>query len=794
MKKFALILGIMLSCSAAFAARQAEGTVKGVCQDAAGSPVGFATVYLMTTDSTVVTGAAAEADGRFTLKAATGDYILTVSLIGYKDAAREISLAAGENELPPFVLEEDTVMLEGATIQVVVPKTELTGEGLLTTVSGSVLENVGSANDVLERTPGIIKGQDGLEVIGRGSPQVYINGRKVTDAGELDRLRSSDIQNVEVITNPGAQYDATVRSVVRIKTVKRQGDGFGFTFNAEDEQSLKLLKGNDAFAALNLNYRTGGVDVFAGVNYMRNTQRQTSNLEKASFGNTLFEDKGDIVADYLGQHVYGNAGVNWQISDSHFVGGKVEWGARLQGDNMTRVHDNVYEDGVQIDDLTTVSKDRIGSKRPYNLGANVYYNGLVKGKFGIDINLDYYGTDDSSITFTDEASSMTTGAYISSESRNTGKMYAAKAVFSYPIWKGQLQVGTEETFSRRTDKYSIAGIDIPASSAKVKEDNYAGFFSYGFSLPKYGQLSAGLRYEYVRYAYEDALSPEENITRRYSNFFPTVSYSNKFGPVQFMVGYNSRTHRPNYANLSSAIRYNNRYIWQSGNAQLQPESIHDVNVTAVWKFITVMLGYTRTDNTIMLWSSPYNDEGVVLVQPRNIDTPCRRMTANINLNPTVGPWTLNCTVGIIPQWLTINAPDPREPSGIRVTRFNGKPIGFVQMFNTFKVKGGWQFELGGIMQTNGYTENIQMTSIYFDLKAAIQRTLLKDGSLVLRLEGRNLAGLARYNIYTDFGSHTIRQTNNFDTQRITLSLSYKFNTAQSKYLGTGAGAGERSRM
>ena len=170
------------------------------------------------------------------------------------------------------------------------------------------------------------------------------------------------------------------------------------------------------------------------------------------------------------------------------------------------------------------------------------------------------------------------------------------------------------------------------------------------------------------------------------------------------------------------------------------------------------------------------------------------MNVNVNLNPTVGPWTLNCTVGIMPQWLTINAPDPREPDGIRKTKFNGKPVCFVQMFNTFKVKGGWQFELGGQLNSKGYTENILLTNVYFDLTAAIQRSLLKDGSLVLRLEGRDLAGLSHYNIYTDFGSHTIRQTNYMDSQRIKFSLRYNFNTAQSKYRGTGAGADEKARM
>ena len=114
-----------------------------------------------------------------------------------------------------------------------------------------------------------------------------------------------------------------------------------------------------------------------------------------------------------------------------------------------------------------------------------------------------------------------------------------------------------------------------------------------------------------------------------------------------------------------------------------------------------MVNYTRTDNAIMTWSAPYGDEGVVLVQPRNIDTPFRSMSALVNFTPTIGPWTMNYTFGVQPQWLTINVQDPREPSGVREAKFNGKPIFVAQLQNTVTVKGGWQFELGTTVQSKG---------------------------------------------------------------------------------------------
>ena len=805
MKKFIVALVELSLCVTLFAAKQVEGVVKGSVKDSAGAPLGFVTVYLSDSAGSIVTGDTADADGTFSLKAAPGSYILKASLIGFKDASLSISLTSGVIELPPIVLEEDAQLLEGAVVQVVMPKTKLTGEGLQTSVRGSVLENAGSASDVLAKTPGIIKGQNGLEVIGKGSPMVYINGRRVTDTSELDRLQSNEIQSIEVITNPGAQYDATVRSVVRIRTVRRQGDGFGFSIDASDEQSLRWDKGNDPFGAINANYRTGGVDLFAGVNYTGDSSRQLSDAETASYGidksgsTYVFENKGTIDGQYVGKHLYGNAGVNWQIADNHFLGGKVEWGKQLGYDVRTIVLGKVYGNGVQVDDLKTISDDGFGEGPFYNLGANVYYNGLIGEKLGIDVNFDYYGTDQSVASSSRETSTMTHDATINSVSDNSGRLYAAKAIFSYPIWMGQLQAGTEETFSRRSDIYSISGVSIPASSALIKEDTYAGFVSYGCYVPKVGQFSAGVRYEYVDYNYEDALAPENNLPKNYKNWFPNLSYAGEInagalGPVQLMLNYSAKTRRPNYANLSSAIRYNTRYIWQSGNAQLQPEVSHNISAGAVWKWITLMINYSRTNDAIMTWSSPYNEDGVVLVKPCNIDTPYRNLAAYVNLTPTIGHWTLNYTLGILPQWLTINAPDPREPSGVRSMKFNDKPAFFAQLLNTLTLDGGWQFELGGLMQTMGYTQNLYMKNVYFDLTAAVQKKLLKDGSLVLRLEGKDLLGTAHYDVDSDFGSHTIMQTNLMDTQRIKFSIRYSFNTAQSKYRGTGAGSDQKARM
>ena len=785
MKKLVVVMMLLLTALTASAKKDWKGKVV----DEKGEPVAYANVAVLSrADSTVVCGAVTEEDGTFNIVTQETDGIMMVAMLGYKT----VYLTPVDGMI--VTLKDDTAMLEGAIATAIMPKTQLTGEGLQTNVRGSVLENVGTADDVLAKTPGLIKGQNGLEVIGRGSPLVYINGRRVTDASELSRLQSNEIQSVEVITNPGAQYDASVRAVVRIKTIKRQGDGFGFNLTASDAQSLRRANFNDPYANVNMNYRTGGVDIFAGVNYNMGHYSQISDAEKETTGKPKFLDQATIDGAGQSQELGGNAGINWQIADNHFLGGKVEWGRQLSLSDYTVITDKVSRDGELLDDISTLTEDFMGNVAPYNIGTNIYYNGTVGGKLNIDFNADYYTNASTTNSFSTETSTMTHDATVSTHSDNRNRLYATKLVLSYPIWMGQLQVGTEETFSRRSDNYTLTGISAPASSARVKENNIAGFASYGVYVPKVGQISAGVRYEHVRYIYQDALAPQNDIDRSYGNWFPTVSYANVFGPVQLLLNYSAKTRRPDFSMLSSAIRYNSRYIWQSGNAALQPQISHDVSLTALWKFVTVGLNYSRVNNAIATWSYPYNDEGVMLVQPRNLDVPFRAMSAYVNLTPTFGPFSMNYTFVAQPQWLTINAPDPSVPGGYRATSFNDKPLFVAQLFNTLRLNGGWQLELGGVVYSPGYTQNIQLTNVYFDLTAAVQKTLLKDGSLVLRLEGSDLAGMGHNDVATDFGNYKVWQTNIMDTQRIKFTIRYSFNTAQSKYKGTGAGSDSKDRM
>ena len=89
-------------------------------------------------------------------------------------------------------------------------------DAIVTTVQGSILEQAGTGNDLLDKIPGLSAEEGSVNVFGSGQAEVYINGRKMRNASELDQLSSDNVKSVEVVRNPGARYDAAVQAVVRI--------------------------------------------------------------------------------------------------------------------------------------------------------------------------------------------------------------------------------------------------------------------------------------------------------------------------------------------------------------------------------------------------------------------------------------------------------------------------------------------------------------------------------------------------------------------------------------------------
>ena len=225
--------------------------------DEKGEPMPFVNVVLLSLpDSAFVQGAMTDDQGVFKIVTDVNEGLFKVTSVGYQT----LYMKAGHDL--NIHMKEDTQLLGEVVVKGQLPKTHVKGDAMRTTVAGTILEKAGTVSDALKRIPSLEAERDGaVKVLGRGDAEVYINGRRVQDLSELTRLRSEQIQHVDVVQNPGARYAASTKAVVRITLKKAQGDGFSFRDNA----GYLYQYGNAFTNNLDVNYRTGGLDVTASL-------------------------------------------------------------------------------------------------------------------------------------------------------------------------------------------------------------------------------------------------------------------------------------------------------------------------------------------------------------------------------------------------------------------------------------------------------------------------------------------------------------------------------------------------
>jgi len=692
--------------------------------------------------------------------------------------------------------------LEEVAVVTRIQKTRMNGDVMVTRVVGSPLSNAGSAEDALARVPGLMRRNGQIEVIGKGAPLYYINGRKVQDPTELQQLSSQEIKSVEVINTPGAQYDAQVNAVVRIYTVKRSGDGIGGNFEADDNYSPS--HGDNRFGTtMNLNYRHNGLELFGGGTfYDSHLKGYTTDFTQRTIGASEYYQDGDTK---LAQHYKGiryNFGADWQLAEKHSLGFKVERTDNLHGRTSYWMNDKILIDGIEDDVLKSDALTKADGTDSWS--ANTYYLGQF-GKLGIDWNIDYYKTSDENNCLTHETDKASKKD-VYSTSRSGNELYATKLVFSYPLGRGKLQAGTEIDRMNRSSRYTITENSIANDQSEVDENTYALFAEYGTMTP-FGMINAGLRYEHVDFDYKSLTDATQNISRQSDHLFPTFSFATQVKEVQASLSYSVKTRRPSFSTLRSNIEYNNRYTLSTGNPKLKNEINHQVALNARWRYLGFTANYLRQQNGIYDWTYPYDDNGTVMIHWVNFDKPIHQASAYVNLTNTFGHWTPSYTAGFQKQWLSFDLPDPRTASGIRTVEYN-KPMYIVMMNNSWKVPsrnsdgwGAWQFDLNSEFLSRFHYGNAESRNCFWDLSFSVQKSWLENDALSLRLTMSDIAHTAYHDIRIDLGNYVMTQSpingqsrNVYDTQCLTLALRYKFNATKNKYRGTGAGADVRSRM
>ena len=751
----------------------------GTIIDEQGEPVAYANVAILNpADSTLLSGGVSNESGYFAVPYEQESVLARISYVGYKTVYRHCN----QPNVGTIRMQPDNYTLNGVVVQGERPKVVLQGNSLMMNVEGTLMERLGTAEDVLTRVPMIAKRGEGFEILGKGTPLIYLNNRKLTDLNELRNIQSDFIRSVEVIQNPGARYDASVNAVIIIRTKRAAGEGLGVELSSWS----RCGRGYANNERINLTYRTGGLELFANLFGAYNRRKSNGEFEQTIFTDTLWVINNKQKNNVRNPFLEGRFGFNYQINDSHSFGGFYQ----NTYDNVktrSEYDDDLQADGVPYDHLQNSSVRR--DKNAPTHQVNLYYTGKV-GQLSIDFNADYTARKQQSCNQQQELSAEYEDRDVNTESQTRSKLFAEKLFVTHPLWKGQIEVGEEYTNTRWKSSFDNQEGYIANSNNEQHESNIAPFVELRQRFGRF-QLSAGLRYEHVESEYFVNGQRRDEQCRSYDDLFPSFSVSTSAKNLQLSFSYAKRTTRPSYWQLSSDVTYENRLNQQTGNPYLKPVKYHNLNAMVMWKWLYLMTNFSHCVDPILYTAGCLEEDSKVnFVTYLNYDhadwlTVTLGAQKNVKLSDRI-TWTPQYNVSLMKPWFK--------------SLFNGQEKSFshpmltLQLGNIVSLPHDWLLQADFNMHTHGNTgSNIWVDCTNPMLSLSVSKDFFQR-RLNVKLTGNDLfnGGINHVMLYSNRMMYRKMEDN--DSRCIQLSLRYRFNVTPSKYKGTGAGNSEKNRL
>ncbi len=754
-----------------------KSKLTGVLVDSIGRPVIYANVLLLNErDSSFITGGVSNESGRFVIPCMEKKVIVRITSVGYNPIVRSTSVG----DMGKVTMSPDAIMIDEVTVKSDRPVTRLTPQGFTTQVFGTLLSDVGTAVDVLGQIPRVNVNGNSYTVFGKGAPIIYINSKKVNDNSELQRLSSSEIKSIDVITSPGAQYSADAKAVIRIHTVKTQGNGLSGEFYSSYYYNHK----NSWYEQPSLNYRTGGLDIFGRFNYSRSFSGVSQTLLNSYQGNTSNILKENITTiGSTDNWINANGGFNYQVNDNHSFGVTYNYSMNVGYPNATlKQNYSIKEDGEQVADIDYLGKEKGFTDDPSN-EINAYYNGKV-GKLGIDFNGTVLWKKDTNIQDTEENNSQTGITKVNSTSNSRDRMYAGKIVFDYPFADGfDLTAGSEITYTDNKAVFNNEQSFIASSDDHIKESNIAAFAQLEWEIKNF-DINLGLRYEHVKSDYYSFGVWQDDESRIYDNVFPIIEIYYGNDDFQTAISASAKTTRPDYDQLSAYIRYDDSYLYEGGNPTLRPTFIYNADWDVVYKWISFSASYQYYKDFIADYMRLYDtSSNVVFAGNENINH-VQIVAASLAAQPVVGFWHPTFEIDYQEQ-LT-------DMTRYGISRSLRKPLWKFDVNSNFELPHSFVININYMYATAndwGFSRAKKQSVLNF----SVRKKMLKD-NLTIRFFANDIFRKVRdsFILYSRIGS---AEKNGIPYSRsVGLSLSYRFNYAGSKYKGTGAGENEKSRF
>ncbi|MDN5289289.1 MAG: TonB-dependent receptor [Mucilaginibacter sp.] len=621
--KIATFLAAWLTIASTFVYAQSSLTLSGKVIAVDGKALAGAAVYLnRAADSVLIKTALADAAGNYLFEnLKKGDYKLSITMVGYPSYKSALIRLDQDKILPVIALQQGGTMLKEVSVTSQRPLVEHQIDRTVVNVDALISNAGATAMDVLEKSPGVFVDQNGaISLKGKSGVQIFIDGKPTYLSGTdlenyLRSLSASSIDQVELMPNPPAKYDAAgTGGVINIRTKKSKIKGFNGGINLSLMQGV-YTRTNNSF---NFNYRNNKINLFGNLAFSSGNGYSDLNINR-HFLNT----DGSVTSNFVQNSFIRRTPKNYntKIGLDYYASDKTTLGIGLTGmiifGNFRTHSASKLSDATNTLDSTIIANNN--ERRNFkNGGINLNYRHQYdKSGRELTADMDYltYRTNNNqlfnNISYLPDGS-ITNNDILTGHLPGNIQIYSAKADYTHPLNNGlKLAAGVKTSYTKTdniADYFStIDNITTPdydkTNHFIYKEQINAGYININKDWKRFA-IQIGLRFENTTsdgHQLGNVQKPDSVFKRNYNGLFPTVYLQYKLdtaGHQTIGLNYGRRIDRPSYNSLNPFLSPLDKFTYYAGNPFLKPSYTNKVELSHTWKNITTTFSYSKTKDDV----------------------------------------------------------------------------------------------------------------------------------------------------------------------------------------------------
>ncbi len=771
-------------------------SIKGVLQDPEGAPVIYANVILYNAaDSSMVKVENSDEAGVFRIQGlAPGTYDLVATYVGADDLRQsDLSLTDGQQlDLGVISFASTAVELEGATVTATRALVEIKPDRTVFNVQGTINSTGDNALSLLRKAPSVsVDNNDNVSVLGRAGVRIFVDGKQLPLSGDdlsnyLQNLPADQIDRIDIITNPGARYDAEGNAgIIDIRLKKDKSLGANGTVGTTVSQGRYGVANINASA----NYRNRSMNVFATAG--AGHAERFNNMEFESQQNGLQMDEYNLFLNERDNYNF-RLGTDFFLSKQHTLGFLAS-GNYGQGNNrgFNRITLATQANPNNIDSILVANNNaqRDWNQTTYNI--NYRFDNGQETSLNLDADYGAYRTDvfrdQPNVYYDANEEQVLTEIINSFETPTDIDIYTVKADYEQKFLGGKLGIGTkysrvesDNTFLFNDVVESVTTMNDSLSNIFDYDENvYAGYVSFVRPINPKWSMSLGLRVEHTDavgnlQAFRDDLM-EPPVELNYTNWFPNAGLTWQAAPMHTLqLNYGRRINRPDYQVLNPFNSQLSQLSYEKGNPFLRPEIVNNIELGYTLKYrYNFKLGYSLTTNQITRLIAPdENDERANFITWENLaEQQIYSFSASLPTQLAKG-WNAYFNFGA--SYIN-NQADYGEGAVVDVQAFTYS----MYQQHTFDLPFGFKGEISGWFSGPGVWGGVFKYETSWSLNVGLQRKFLQD-RLNVRISGNDLFYESGWEGVSVFNGLTSAGFGNWDSRRVSMSLTYNFGNNEVK--------------